>query len=248
MLSSFIKKEGERFIFTGNYMEAYIPEFYFQGKMGEMYGNVINVFGLFNVRCFDAKDKPMKMETLNLPTMILMYPSEIVTDTLQLLDVNGEDDAEETKYVIARFYNGDVLTHSSLAQDSTNVELFLSVLTSGKVPNTIPYGKILQVWHENLTINNVRLGVTSAILEIIITETYRNKKTPEETFAKQIGRNPNMSEYAYRAANNREISARNSTFSALIFEDMDQMITSSLNISSYKRKESRSPLEKIIKM
>lgn len=240
-----LKQDGENYVFTGSYMEAYIPEFYFEGTLAEDYGTSIKVFGLFNVRCFDKQNKPLKLQTFNIPTMIMMYPSEVqVTDT-QL--VEGDDD-DVVRYRVAKFFEGDVVTHRNISQDAINVELFLKVLTSGKVPKTIPYGQILQVWQKNLELNGVNLGVTSTVLEIIIAEIYRDKKMPEQTFAKVIGKNPTMSELAYKTANIREICARNSTFAALTFEDMDQMITSSLNITRYKKKESQSPIEEIIKM
>lgn len=245
LLSAMLKDDGEHIIFTGSYMEMYIPEFYFQGKLGEEFGNTLRVFGLFNVRTFGPNDKPLKLETFNVPTMIYIYPSEVEKRTLQLIE--GPDNEPETYYV-AKFYKDSKVMQSSIPQDASNVELFLDILTKGKVPKTIPYGQILQVWQKNLQLNGVKLGVTSTVLEIIISEIYRNPKKPEETFAKLIGKNPNTSEFAYRTANIREICARNSTFAALTFEDFNQMLTSSLNINAYGKQESNSPIEKIIKM
>jgi hypothetical protein len=245
MLKASVRDDGENIIFTGNYLEMYIPAFYFEGKLGEDLGTSLRVFGLFNAKVFDDKNKPLKLETFNVPAMIHIFPSEVEKKDLQL--ISGQDDEVETYYV-AKFYKGNKIMQNSIPQDSGNVELFLSLLTGGKVPKTIPYGQVLQVWQKNLELNGVKLGVTSTVLEIIISEIYRNKKKPEETFAKVIGKDPTTSEYAYRTANIREICARNSTFAALTFEDMDQMITSSLNINKYNKQESNSPIEKIIKM
>lgn len=243
MLRNFIKDDGENIVFTGNYLEMYIPDSYFEGKLAEEFGNSIRVFGLFNIRVFDEKNKPMKLETLNVPTMIYIHPSEVEKKELQLID-----DGEVEKYRVAKFYKGNIIMQNSVPQDASNVELFLKILTTGKVPKTIPYSQVLKIWQRNLDLNGVKLGVTSTILEIIIAEIYRNKKKPEERFAKLIGKDPSVSEYAYRTANIREICARNSTFAALTFEDMDQMIISSLNINKYNKEESESPIEKIIKM
>lgn len=245
MLSQMTKDDGENIVFNGTYMEAYIPDFYFEGKLAEDYGSSIRVFGLFNIRTFDAKNKPLKLETFNVPTMIYMHPSELEKKVMQLIP---GDDSEPEKYRVAKFYKGNIIMPNSLPQDASNVELFLDVLTRGKVPKTIPYSQVLQVWQKNLALNGVKLGVTSTVLEIIISEIYRNKKKPEETFAKLIGKDPRTSEFAYRTANIREICARNSTFAALTFEDMDQMITSSLNINNLNKQETTSPIEKIIKM
>ena len=52
----------------------------------------------------------------------------------------------------------------------------------------------------------------------------------------------------YLPSNVREICARNSTFAALTFEDFDAMLTASVNINNYKRAETVSPIEKIIKI
>lgn len=243
MLRNFIKDGGDNIVFTGNYLEMYIPDSYFESKLAEEFGNSIRVFGLFNIRVFDEKNNPMKLETLNVPTMIYIHPSEVEKKELQLID-----DGEVEKYRVAKFYKGNIIMQNSVPQDASNVELFLKILTTGKVPKTIPYSQVLKIWQRNLDLNGVKLGVTSTILEIIIAEIYRNKKKPEERFAKLIGRDPSVSEYAYRTANIREICARNSTFAALTFEDMDQMIISSLNINKYNKEESESPIEKIIKM
>lgn len=245
MLKDFIKDDGENITFTGSYMEAYIPEFYFASQLAENYGSALRVFGLFNIRVFNDKGTAMKVETFNMPTLIYIYPSEIDYKDLQLID--GEDGSVES-YCVAKFYKGNTILKSNIPQDASNVELFLDLLCGGKIPTTIPYGQILQIWQKNLLLNGVKLGVTATVLEVIISEIYRNKKKPEETFAHFIGRNPNASQYAYKTANIREICARNSTFAALTFEDMDQMITSSLNINKYNKQETDSPIEKIIKM
>lgn len=242
MLKGYLKKDGEHIIFEGHTMEAYIPEYYFQGKLAEDKGSMIEVFGLFNVRVFDGNGRPLKLETFNIPSMLHLYPTEMETKELELVD-----DVIE-KYRVCKFYKGNRVLNKSIHQDASNVELFINLLFRGNIPRTIPYTQILQIWQKNLELNNVKLGVTSAILEVIITEIYRNKKKPEETFAKVIGKDPTASEFGYRPANIREICARNSTFAALTFEDIDSMITTSLNISKYNKEESQSPIEKIIKM
>ncbi len=245
MLTSNLKNDGENIVFTGEYMEAYIPEFYFESNLAEEVGSRISLLGLFNVRVFNNKNTPGKLETVNLPTMIQSFPSEVVKQQIQLIP--GEDD-EVSSYYVAKYYKGDVFTESTIVQDAINAELFLKILTRGKLPKTIPYSKLLKVWQKNLSMSGVNLGVSSTILEIIISEIYRNKKKPEEKFAKAIGKNPKESEYGYRPADFREVCARNSTFAALTFEDKDQMIVSSININRYNKEESESPIEKIIKM
>jgi len=243
MLKDFIKNDGENLIFTGNYLEFYIPSFYFESKFAENYGSAINVFGLFNVRMFDDKGSALQLETFNMPSMIYIYPTEVEKRDIQLID-----DSEIESYYVAKFYRGSMIMNNSIAQDANNVELFIDFLFRGKIPKTIPYSSILSIWQKNLSINGVEIEVTSTILEIIIAEIYRDKNKPEQTFAKVIGKNPSVSQYAYKAANIREICTRNSTFAAITFEDLDSMFTASLNINKYNKQETESPVEKIIKM
>jgi len=230
-------------IFIGDYLEFYIPAFYFESKFAENYGSAINVFGIFNARVFSNKGAPMKLETFNIPSMIYIYPTESEKKDIQLVD-----DGEVESYYVAKFYKGNKIMASNIAQDATNVELFIDFLFRGKIPKTIPYGSILSIWQKNLSLNGVKIEVTSTVLELIIAEIYRDKKKPEQTFAKVIGKDPAVSPYGYRTANIREICARNSTFAALTFEDLDSMITTSLNIKNYNKQETESPIEKIIKM
>lgn len=243
MLKDFINNDGDNFIFTGNYLEMYIPAFYFESQLAENYGNALRVFGLFTIKVSDDKKKGGQLETFNVPSIIYIFPSELEKQTLQLINEN-----EPEQYYVAKFYKGNKIMSNCIPQDATNVELFLDILFRGKIPKSIPYNQILEIWQKNLSINNVKLGVTSTILEVIISQIYRDKDKPEETFGRQLGKNPNKSKYAYKTAAIREICARNSTFAGLTFEDMDSMITSSLNINKYNKNESDSPVEKIIKM
>lgn len=240
-MKEYLKASGEFFVFTGEECRVYIPEEYFEKRLAEDFGSSLMVLGLLDVALFKG-DKMVSKHTLNLPTMITMYPTEMDKEELSI--VEGVTD----RYRVAKFFNGDQFTKRFIAQDSTNVEKFLKLMMGGKLPRTVPYGKVLEIWQKNLEINGVRLGVPSTILEIIIREIYRDASTPELPFAMKIGNDKSTSEHAYRPANIREICARNSTFAALTFEDMDQMITSSLNINRYNKQQSVSPIEKLIKM
>jgi hypothetical protein len=244
MIKDKLYDDGEYIIFNGTYMECYIPYFYFETKLGEQYGSDLRVMGIFNLREFDEKGKAFSLETFNYPSIITIYPSEIEERNLTLLE--GDDEPE--KYLVAKFNKGARLMRNAIPKDSTNVELFLDLITKGKIPKTVPYSKVIDMWLKNLTINGVKLGVVSSVFEAIISQFYRDKNKPELKFSKTIGKDPKTSEYAYSTANIREICARNSTFAALTFEDMDSMLISSINIKKYDKDEIESPLEKILKM
>ena len=89
--------------------------------------------------------------------------------------------------------------------------------------------------------------IPATIFEMVVSEIYREKDNPENNFAKVIGKNPKVSPYDYATANIRSICKYNSTFAGITFEDTDSMISSALNINKTKRKETESPIEKILK-
>lgn len=242
-LGNVMQIKGEFIMFNGEYMEAYIPLSFFKSGLAENYGERINVLGLINVREFDKSNKPLKLETLNFPSMVNIYPTEVSESKgITLIPGNPAED-----YLVAKFYRGDKFMDSAVKSDSTYVELFLNLLLRGKIPHSIPYTKVLNLWEKNLEINQVHLGVPNSILELIIREVYRNPEKPEEPFAKFIGKDPyGISEYCYGTANMRTICARNSTFAAMTFEDFDSMVNYSLNRSKYNKDETISPIEKII--
>jgi hypothetical protein len=244
MIKDLLSDDGEFIIFHGAYMECYIPAFYFDSKLGEIYGSDLRVFGIFNIRAFNDKMQPLELETFNFPSMLTLYPSETEHKKLTLL----KDDEEPTEYIVGKFYKGGRVMRNAISQDSTNVELFINLITKGKIPRTVPYSQIIQIWHRNLSANNIKLGVVSSVLEAMIAQFYRDKSNPDKRFAQTIGNNPKVSETDYKPANIRELCARTSTFAALTFEDLDSMLTSSINISKYKKAEVDSPLEKILKM
>ena len=136
---------------------------------------------------------------------------------------------------------------SSTIEDSSSSEMYLDIILKGKVPQSIPYTKVLNVWIKNQTLNKVSFGVPSAVLEMILAVCYRDKNNMEQKFSTVIGKDLNVSEWDYKMAKIREICQYASTFSAMTFEDINAMITTSVNRTREKRYEMESPVEKIIK-
>lgn len=245
MLSKYLYDNGESFVFNGYYMEIYIPISYYESNMAQTQGRVIQTFGVLNCSIFNNKMESILDFVINLPTTIYISPNEIEDRNIRM---KNSIDSEPKKYKVCKFYNNDIVMPNSVKQDSTNVEEFVNIILKNKLPDGIPYNKLLDVWEANLELNGIKLGVAASNLEIIIAEVCRNSKNPNERFSAVVGINPKASQYEYRPASIREICSRNSTFAALTFEDMDAMITTSLNMNKYDKKQVNSPIEKIIKM
>ena len=88
----------------------------------------------------------------------------------------------------------------------------------------------------------------AVIEELILAVAYRYKKDPSRKFAQVAGKDDNVSMFDYVMNNIRAICQYTSTFTGLTFEDMDSMITTSLNRTKTKGNESSSPLEDLIKL
>ena len=116
------------------YCEFYIPMFYFDSskRYAEDLSNKINVFGFFNVGIF-SNGKLKEMKTLNLPTMIEInvYDSEVRDITM----TNGKT----TPCKVIKYLKDAKIMQSMIFQDDTNAKNMLKMITSGNLPEIIPY-------------------------------------------------------------------------------------------------------------
>lgn len=246
-MASMFKMVGEQIVFTGTLMEAYIPTAYYDMGIATEYGGErVEVLGLFNARFFSDEDgkKPIgELATINIPTTINVYPSTTENRTIQLIK-----DVDEDTYKVLKFYNGSTFTDKYIIKKAKNAEAFLKVLESGKIPRTIPYEKIIEIWTTNMQMNDVTMpDVPMSNREMIVAEIYRDRKNPAYRYGIRAGKNPGISSYDYIPANSRTLTKYSSTFAGLTFEDFDTMVTNGLNISKSGRKQAQSPIEEIIK-
>jgi len=244
-MSDYFKSDGRYIYLLKKYCEFYIPMSYFDDTAGfaQDHGATINAMGIFNVGFFEnGQLKEIRM--LNLPSWITIYVYDSVNKSVKL-----PGDADPTPCRILQFYEGNKVMNSSIIQDSENCEKYLDFILKGKIPNTLPYDASLPLWRKNQVMNSVHLGVPSVIEELILSATYRYKNDVSQKFARVIGKDPDkISQYDYKMVNVRQICQFTSTFTAVTFEDIDSMITTSLNRTREKKTETPSPIEKVIKM
>lgn len=237
--------------FTGEYMEAYIPESYFNlsdSKKGpgiaEVIGDHFATLGIFNIRTFNDVDgkQPNKLQTVNLPVQIVTYPSGgFERKTLDLIGKGAE------KYFVLKYYNGDTFCSKQVPQSVQAFKSFLNLLMVGKLPKTFSYDDIITIWEQNFVMNGVKFDIPDVIKELIVSEIYRDPSAPEHKFGYLIGKNPTMSRYDYITATTKDITKYNSSFAAVTFENMDEALVSAANTTRTERKEQTSPMEKILK-
>lgn len=248
-MNEFIK-EGEYIVLNVPYAEAYIPK----SLIGDpekgnptayYYGEGIRLIGLFNMRFYksdnDDRDSA-KLRTFNYPNVITMYPSEHVTETLQLTP-----DMDKDVYDIQKFYKGDIIMSTKVQKRSQNCEEFMNFLIRGKLPKGLNYLDLYFAWQKNFKINSVNPGVPAITLQTIISENCRSKDDAMNQFRKVVG-NSGVTMSDYRVHNMVNICSNSSVMNALTFERFGEMLTYSLNMSKSDVKQNKSPLEEVLSM
>lgn len=225
--------------------EFYIPLYYFDEsyKFAIDEGKVIHCLGVFETAYFDASGKVIERRMLNLPTWIDISVYESENRKLKL-----PDDIEETEYKVITYYKNMKIMPSQIVKDGDNVEGYIDFILKGKIPHNIKYSNTLKLWMKNQKINSVSLGVPSVELEMILSVFYRYIKDPTKKFSTVIGGDEKVSEYDYIMKNVRQICQYTSTYAGVTFEDIDSMITTSLNRTKRGDVEAKSPTEAILKL
>lgn len=226
-------------IFCSDYLEIYIPIDYLNSGLAVNTGSSVETLGIVYCRSFTkGTEGPIKF--INLPAIVNFMVYEFRND--EKIVVNGL-----TIDVLTLCYTKDsYVLHQTIVRGREVSELFLKYMLNAKIPKSIPYSKLIDIWWRNLEIAGVNYKVPSKILEIIIASIYRNKNNTKERFGKIYGKSTDSNEFGYKAENVRNVVKNLSTFSGMVFEDMGLMISNGINNSADEIQEPVSPLEKII--
>lgn len=244
-MSEYFKSDGQYIYLEKPYCEFYIPMKYFENVAGFAtdLGTTIKALGVFDVSFF-KDNKVTEQKVLNVPSWITIYVYDFEVRSIKL---PGEPLPVPCK--VLKYFQGNKVMDATIVEDSENAEIFLKFVLNGKVPTSVPYSKALQIWQKNQELNGVNLGVPSVIEELILSTMCRDSKDQTKKFAYVVGKDPKtVSDYDYKMVSARQVCQYTSTFTGVTFEDIDSMITSSLNRTRNKTPEKPSPLEDIIKM
>jgi len=224
-------------IYASKYLEIYIPKSYIEDGIAFNRGMFYETFGVCNIRGFED-GKPEKLMILNLPITcnFMLYDSE--PTTIKIHDTSIE--------VIALKYAKDAhIMHQSFPKNVATATSFLKKMLSGKLPRTLNYLNILNIWWKNLEFSGISYNVPSKIYEMIIASIYRDPNNPKRRYGQYLGEGKG-NYYDYKTGNVRTVVKNLSTFSGMTFEDINAMISSGIDNSINNIEEPISPLEKII--
>lgn len=248
---SYIQKQGDSAVFTGTYMEAYIPMSTFETTNAMELGESVKIFGIFNFKVFntleptDADREKAKLETFTLPSIMEATPSE------QEIRVMMADSAIEgtirEPHKVLKFYNGDLVVKSlNIIKDVTNVEIFLKILNAAKIPRTIPYDALPKLLERCVDINGVNARVSPLVYETLMTEICRYFKDPSKPFRLVIGAGK-AGQNDYIPMRIRGIAQNNSAYTGITFEEFDASAVTAINKTRSGSEQQVSPIEKVLK-
>ena len=258
MVIPYFKTENKQVIFTGKYMEAYLPYFYLDSKsLSTVKGNSLETIGIFTFKVFGTDDMTqvaktrdkVQLKTFSFPGRITTTPSSQLTKSLDLLNLDAESEEEDIKkFMVLQYFENDIFIESTeIIKKVQDMVDFINLINSGKLPNTIAYDKLLELEINASLITVVNLGVTASTVELMLSELSRDPKNVNKPYRLSLGKETKPDLHAYRMASIKKIAALTSTFTALTFEDFNTSMVYSVNRGLDKDSEITSPVEKIIK-
>lgn len=226
-----------------DYMEVYIElsDFDETKKYAVDYSSYIEVLGVLHVGLFE-NGKFKEFRVLNHPYRIKMYAYDTVTRTIEFPRYGS------VPCRVLSYTKGAILMDAAIIQDAQNALTYLDMVLGGKTPMGVPYNKSITLWNKNQNTNKAKFAVREEVKEMILALSYRNPKDMSQQFAQIYGSDLSVSPFDYVIVDSRKICQYASTFSGITFEDIDTMISTSINRARKKTKESFSPVEEVIKM
>ena len=221
-------------LYCNEYMEIYIPiNFDMVNK-----GISLETLGCVYLRGFpDGNEGPIQF--LNVPVTVNFMIYNTKNETIRVHDRSIE-------VLTLQYMKDSYVLHQTIPNGREIAEEFLVSLLSGKLPKTLNYTKIIDLWWSNLEISGVDFKVPSKIMEMVISALYRDPHNNKNRYGQLYGTQSNPTGYDYDTNNVRAIVRSLSTFSGLVFEDISTMISSGIVNTADEIEEPESPLEKII--
>jgi len=245
----FLEKE-DSIIFIGHRLEIFIPSYFFEQdkesgqELATIYGDKAETIGMFSFKVFRTESsKTPEIYSMSIPINldINIYDFEE--------NVEDDIDGELEKFTKIIYEKDDIfIENTNIVIDAdVSVGKFMRLLMLGKLPKSIKYHELLEVFLNAMETSGVKLDVYSTILEVILSESTRIKKYPNKPFRLLAGKSAKYGEDDYEMYSIVEIPRLSSTFTGLLFERLNDSIISGINNSRLNRDEQESPLEEVIK-
>ena len=243
-LPRFLSQEGDSLVYNQDKSTFvfYVPENYFNNtskiSIAEIYGQLVSMIGLCNWAIIDENGKRGPLKPFNFPTMFLCKPSEI--EKVKNLKL---DNTEPSDYRLLKFKKGDpVIFQTRVPQLIDNVEIvFKMAIMTGKIPTTIPYDKLWEVFDESARLNGFSFKVSIQLFGILISGICRDPNDLSKMFKETSMNDMNH----YRPISVTMVPKYISPYTAITSENWDEALRAAILMRD-KEDVPDSPLEKIM--
>lgn len=245
-LPGFLSREGNALVFNqeNSTFVFYVPMNYFNNTskvpIAEIFGQYVSFIGLCNWAIIDSNGKRGKIHPFNFPTMFMCKPYEM--EKVKNIKL---DNTEPSDYMLLKFKKGDeVVSQVRVPQLIDNVEMFFKMaIMTAKIPTTIPYDKLWEVYIESASLNGFSYNLNIQLFGILIAAICRDPNDISKQFNKTSMSNMNN----YRPINIKMVPKFISPYTAITSENWDESVRAAILMKDNDNTP-ESPLEKIITM
>ena len=248
-LPNFLTLKGRSLIFNkdNSTFVFYVPANYFKNTskvpIAEYRGQYVSFIGVCNYAIIGSNGKRGELKPFIFPTMFLCKPGEIDEVSGKNLSL---DNTEPSDYVLLKFKKGDeIVSDIRVPQDIGNVEMFFKMMIiTAKIPTTIPYDKLWELFYESANLNGLNYGLNIQLICLIISRICRDPEDMSKMFCQTDMKD--MRKYS-------ELSIKNvpkyiSPYQAITSENFDEALRASVLLKDEVDSTPISPLEKIVTM
>lgn len=226
-----------------DYMELYIPLYFFDQnrRYAVDFSTTIETLGLIHCGLF-RNGQMFDIRLFKHPYFITLY---VYDAELRTIDIPGNGN---TQCKVLKYTKGAMMMDAVIIQDAQSSLSYLYFQTEAMIPKSVPYDKLAEAWQRNKAINSVSFGVRNEVEEMVIAAECKLEGDMNKKFAQVYGSDLRISPYSYQPVTSRQVCQYSSTFAGITFEDIDSMITTSINRAREKRPEEFTPIEAVIRM
>lgn len=248
-LPKFLSQQGRSLIFNqdDSTFVFYVPANYFNNtskiSYAEYYGQYVTFIGICNWAIIDKNGKRSPIKPFTFPTMFMCKPGEIDTKSGKNLQL---DNTEASDYVLLKFKKGDeVVSDTKVPKDVSNVEMFFKMMVNtAKIPTTIPYDKLWELFFESANLNGMSYGLNIQLFNVLIAAICRDPKDLSKRFNETDMRDMTN----YTPINIKMVPKYISPYSAITSENWDEAIRAAVLMKDTADDSPESPMEKVLTM
>lgn len=221
--------------------EIYIPDEYLERSKASETGTTYKVLGILPYSVI-VEGKIVYSDTIKIAQIISVNVSEKRKDLVKLSKY-AENPSPVT---VLLFQPGEPIMSEFTEANAETAEIVMDMLLGGNIPSSIPYWDVNALIQDCFRMNQMNMPIPSFIVEDIISVLYRSSTNPDNKFAYDIGRNPNINPLSYQAMSTRNVTRHISTFAGVTSEEMGQSLLYGIKRSKQGKEEPKSAIEKTI--